>query len=329
MSRSTKFVKAALIGTLSLSLGIASAAGTEADSYPNKAIRIINPFAAGGGVDASIRVFSKYVSESLGQPIIVESKRGAGGAIAGQYVATAAPDGYTLLITNDGPNATLPAMQSLSYDAYSAFTPVTNLYHSPLVLSVPASLNVSSVAELVQLAKTKKGGLSYGTQGVGTTGHIAGLLLSEATKAPLTPVPYGGGAPMYLDLISGRVDIAFGTYSAIEPHVKDGKLKVLATISPTRWEGLPDVPTMAEAGVSGIEMRAWWGLAAPAGTPPAVIAKLNKAFIEAGANPELRKHFENTRLQVSTSTPEETDKFMKSEAVYFADVIKKLGIAGK
>ncbi len=309
---------------VALAAGIAAANASASSKFPNKPITLVTPFSAGGSVEAGSRLFAHHVSEKLGVPVLVESRPGGGGAIAGQLVARAKPDGHTLLIVNDGPNASLPAMQRLPYDAVNDFEPITMLWESTLFLTVPASLGVNSVEELIALAKSKKGGLTYGTQARGATGHRAGAMLAAKTGAPLRMVPYGGGAAMYVDLVAGRLGMTFGTYNAVKAYVETGELKILATLSPNRWPRLPDVPTMAEAGVPGLEMGAWWGLAAPKGLPADVKRILNQAFVEASQEPELLARFEAMGLDVRTNTPEEFSSFMTSEARTVAAVIEHL-----
>lgn len=295
--------------------------------YPNKPIKVISPYAAGGTVSNMARVFAEHVSKVLGQPLVVEVKTGAGGAIAGQYVARSAADGYTLLVVNDGPNAMLQATKPLPYDPVNDFQPITNLYTSPLLLTVPTSLKINTVAELVALAKSRKGGLSYGTQGLGANGHVVGSMLQQAVGVPMTVVPYQGGAPMYVDLVGGQLDFTVGVYGSIINFVQAGSLKVLAVISDKRWDKLPDVPTIAEAGYPSVALRTWFGIAAPAGTPPAIVDKLHRAYREAAKDPAVLRALEASYFQVSvSSSPAEYKAFMTQEAKLNKEIAMKLGL---
>ncbi len=298
--------------------------------YPSKYIRFVIPFAPGGTANNMARIYGDYVGKSLGQPVVVEAKTGAGGAIAGQFAARAPADGYTLLFVNDGPNAMLQATNALSYDPVKDFQPITNLYTSPMVLTVPTSLKVNTVAELVALAKTRKDGLSYGTQGLGASGHVVGSMLQQATGLPMTVVPYPGGAPMYVDLVGGRLDFSVGVYGSILNFVQSGSLKVIAVISDKRWDRLPDVPTMAEVGYPSVNHKVWFGVAAPNGTPPDIVSKLHKAFVDASKDPVVARALDASYFQsIVSASPAEYKAFMAQEAKLNLDIAKRLGLDTK
>ena len=237
-----------------------------AQDFPTKPITIVNPLTAGTGVDVMTRLYADAVARDTGQRILVENKTGSGGIAAALAVKDARPDGYTLLVAHVGTQSTLPAMQTLPFDALKDFEPITELFYFPTYLVVPAASPAKTAADLIALAKTKPGGVRLASQGVGSGTHILGAIWQDLAKAPIEHVPYRGSGQILPDLLAGRVDMSFISYLTIRELVKDGKLRILAVASPTRWSGLPDVPTMAEAGYPGVDQDTWFGVAAPAGT---------------------------------------------------------------
>lgn len=267
-------------------LAIVGVAG--ATDYPTRPIRVVVPYPAGGLVDLISRVVTERMAASLGQPFAIESRAGANGTIATATVAHADPDGYTLLMITDSHGVNPLFYKNLSYDSVKDFAPIGLIGKSPMVLTVHVSVPARTVAELIALARANPGTLTYGSIGVGSASHLAGELFKVRAGVDLVHVPYRGGAPAVNDLIAGHLKTMFLTPVSGLPHIRAGHLAPLAIAAPRRFELMPDVPTMAEAGVA-LEAAYWVGMAAPAATPPAVIAKLEKALSAAVAAPEVKK----------------------------------------
>ena len=249
-----------------------------AQDYPAKPIRVIVPTAPGGMADILARYFGQKFGEKIKQPVIVENKTGAGGVIAADYVAKSPADGYTLYVGFHATNAILPTLDpKLPYNPAKDFAPIIHIANLPNVLVVNSKVEAKSVKELVELARSKPGALSYASQGIGSSGHIAGEQFRLLTKTDIVHVPYKGAAPALQDLIAGRVPMMFDIVPFALQHIRDGSVRGLAVAAPQRVPVLPDIPTMAEAGYPGVQGGAWFALFAPAGTPPAVIDLLNKA----------------------------------------------------
>ncbi|ABD09021.1 Twin-arginine translocation pathway signal [Rhodopseudomonas palustris HaA2] len=262
---------AAALGALPLLPGIA-----RADSWPSRPVKFIVPFAAGGTTDILARLVAQKMSEEYGQQFIVENKAGAGGNIAADFVAKADPDGYTFIVGTPGTHAINQfVFKSLSYDQAKDIAPVIVIAKVPNLCSVTNALPVKSVAELIAYAKSKPGEIFYGTPGLGSTAHVSIELFKSMTGAPMTHVPYKGSAPMLTDLIAGRVHFTIDNLPASQPHADGGTIRALAVSTATRWPLLPDLPTIAEAGVPGYDAAAWFTIGAPAKISPDIVARLN------------------------------------------------------
>lgn len=311
------------IVAVSLALGDVATAQAQ---YPTAPVTIVLPFSAGGSSDVAMRLYADLVGRNTGQRFLIENRAGGGGAIAAMTVKNARPDGYTLRMSDIGADAILPHLQKLSYDPTKDFRPITILLSWPQFLTVPENNPANSVAELIALARSKPGGLSHGSQGVGSGGHLLGALFQIATKAPLIHVPYKGGGPLSLDLFAGRVEVAFTSYREIRPVLREHKVKILGIASPHRSPLLPQVPTMAELGYPSVELAPWFGLSAPAATPDAVVAKLHAEFAKAAKDPGVVRRLGEDAIEAQSSTPAEYGALIASESKRLGEVIKTLGL---
>ncbi|HTI47675.1 MAG TPA: tripartite tricarboxylate transporter substrate binding protein [Casimicrobiaceae bacterium] len=295
-------------------------------AYPDHPIKVVNGFAAGGGSDILLRTIIPAISENLGQQIIVEYRTGAGGNLAMEAVAKAAPDGYTLLMGTPG-LATNPSLYAnLPFDPQKAFAPISLVGTVPNVLVVNPELPAKSVSELVALAKRTPGKLNYASPGVGTSLHLAGELFKLDTGTDIVHVAYKGGSQAQTDVMGGQVQMMFNVLPSALPQIQAGKLRALAVTSTTRAASLPDVPTMVEAGVPGYSAITWNGLLAPAGTPPEVIARLNDAIVKAMRSPDMKALLTKIGQDPAWSTPEEFASFLRDETAKWTKVIKATGI---
>jgi tripartite-type tricarboxylate transporter receptor subunit TctC len=313
---------AALTGAaLALAAGLA-----HAQSFPSRPITIVIPFPPGGISDNSTRTIAQKASAGLGQTIVIENRPGAGGQIGADAVKSAKPDGHTLYLANIGSHGINQSLYSkLSYDPMKDFEPVTVLFSSPTLLVVPASSPAKSVGDLFAYAKTKPGKASYGSQSIGSGGHLSGEIVRMKNGIDLVHVPYKGSAPALLDLVAGRIDFLFDPITTAMPLVKDGKLRALAITADKRSPLLPDVPTMRELGFVGYEVNPWFGLAAPAGTPRPVIDRLNAEFTKAAKDPEVVKRLGDQGIEAVTMTPEEFAAFIRAETARWTEVVKSSG----
>ena len=306
---------------------VVAAAPVSAQDYPAKPIRVIVPTTPGGMADILARHFAQKFGEKTSQPIIVENKTGAGGVIAADYVAKAAPDGYTLYVGFHATNAILPTLDpKLPYNAAKDFAPIIHMANLPNVLVVNSKVEAKSVKELVELAKSKPGFLSYASQGIGSSGHIAGEQFRLLTKTDIVHVPYKGAAPALQDLIAGRVAMMFDIVPFALQHIRDGSVRGLAVAAPQRVAVLPDIPTMGEADYPGIQGGAWFALFAPAGTSPAVIDILNKAGRDAFNAPDVRDKLEPRGVVLVLGTPAELGAWVAADTERWAKVIREAGI---
>jgi tripartite-type tricarboxylate transporter receptor subunit TctC len=306
---------------------VAAAAPLSAQEYPAKPVRVIVPTAPGGMADILARLFAQKFGEKTQQPIIVENKTGAGGVIAADYVAKSPADGYTLYVGFHATNAILPTLDpKLPYNAAKDFAPVLHIANLPNVLVVNSKIEAKSVKELVELARSKPGTLSYASQGIGSSGHVAGEQFRLLTKTDIVHVPYKGAAPALQDLIAGRVPMMFDIVPFALQHIQDGSVRGLAVAAPERVAVLPDIPTMAEAGYPGVQGGAWFALFAPAGTPTAVIDLLNKAGREAFNAPDVRQRLEPRGVVLVLGTPGELGAWVAADTERWAKVIREAGI---
>jgi len=303
-----------------------SAVSAQSQPYPNKPIKIISPFATGGIADTFSRVVGQGLSESLGQPVVVENKTGGGGNIGADFVAKAPADGYTLVMGNIGSHAVNPyLMKNMPYDPLKDFEPVAYVLDAEGLLVVNPTIPVKNVNELIAYVKARPGQVSYGSGGMGTTSHLAGELFKSLAKVDMTHIPYKGNAPAITDLIGGQTQVMFATMPTVLPYVKTDKLKALAVIGSSRASSLPDVPTVAET-LPGFDVSNWIGIFAPAGTPKPIINKLNAEIIKIMQQPAVQKRLETEGAKFKPMTPEAFGAFQKNEALKWAKTIKDSGI---
>lgn len=296
-----------------------------AQSYPSKPVRLIVPFPPGGSNDVVGRMIAVQLSTRLDTPVVVENQGGAGGLIGAEMAARAQPDGYTLLLISVA-YAFNPAIYKLPYDPATAFVPVAMLGAGPVVIAVTSQLPVSSVKELIALAKQKPGELNYATAGVGSFQHLASELFKQQTGVDIVHIPFKGGGPAMMDVIAGNTQIAIGSLIQMLPQIKAGKLKALGVGSAHRIAALPDLPTISEAGVPGYEVTNWWGIVVPAGTPRQIIDRLYKELTAVVGSSDTKKRFETEGAEPLTMSPDETGRFIAAETVKWARVVKEAGI---
>lgn len=306
---------------------LASAALSVRAEYPEKPIRFIVPYATGGTTDLVARVVGEKVAARLGKPVVIENKPGAGGNIGMDAVAKAAPDGYTVGMGAISTNALNPHVyKSMAFDPRKDFTPISMLGTSTIVLQVTPSLPVNNVAQLVEYLK-KNPGMTYGTAGTGTSMHLAGALFSQRTGTSLDHVAYKGSAPGISDMLGGHISMMFDNLPASLPHIKSGKLRALAVAGKSRSPSLPDVPTIAEAGVRDYAVEPWFAVYGPAGMPPAVVQALNKAYTEALAMPEVKEKLTQAGFTPRGSSSAELAALGQSEYERLGKVARTAGMS--
>ncbi len=303
-----------------------SAIAASADDFPSRRITMVIPFPAGGGTDQIMRVIGQEVSKSNGQPFIILNRAGAGGTIAATMVKQADPDGYTLFFGNMGTHAINPHIRKVDYNPEKDFAPITHVMTFPHVLVVPAANPATSVAELVAFAKKKIGGANFGTQGIGSGGQVLGEMLRAQSGAPMTAINYPGAAPSIMDTVAGRVDFMFSSYAPVLPFVLDKRLRVLAVTGNKRLDALPDVPTLSEAGFPGVKLDYWFAVFAPAGTPKAVVDKLNAEFKKAGMAASVRKIADTSGATLAMSSPEALAKLVDTDNATMGEFLKKANV---
>jgi tripartite-type tricarboxylate transporter receptor subunit TctC len=302
-----------------------AAPGTAADDYPNRPVRLIIPFPPGGSNDVVGRLVAKQLSEQLGQTVFVDNRGGAGGTIGTEAAVNAVPDGYTLLIVSLA-HAVNPALYTLKYDPIKSFTPISIFATGPNVLVVNPELPVKSVKELLALVKQKPGELNYASAGVGSFQHLGGELFKLMAGVNMVHVPYKGGGPAMQDVIAGHVKIIFSSLVQTTPFIQSGQLRALGTGGAKRSTVLPDVPTIAEAGVPGYVADNWWGIVAPAGLPAPIAEKLYKASQAALKAPELKAQFDREGASIVEMSSAEFAEYIKTEIAKWARVVKEGGI---
>ena len=316
MQRSTisRLAGAALAMTLS-ALGAAQ-------DYPAKAVRIIVPFASGGGTDLSARIIAQKLSESLGANFVVDNRPGAAGIVGTESVAKSKPDGYALLVVSSS-HAINPAMYpKLPYDTARDFAPVSLLLSGPTLLVAHPSLPAKNARELIALAKSRPGTLTFASAGHGTPPHMAGELFKSMARVDILHIPYKGNGPAYTDLIAGQVSLMFPNIATSLPYVKSGRMRALGVGGKQRSTIAPEIPTIAESGLPGYEMSSWFGLLAPAGTPPAVVNRLQQEIAKIFKQPEVREKLSAQGVEPVGGTPQEFTAFLNAETTQWAKVIK-------
>jgi tripartite-type tricarboxylate transporter receptor subunit TctC len=302
------------------------AALVSAQVYPTKPIRIVVPFPPGGATDILARDVAQKLTEAWGQQVIVDNRPGAGGNIGSELVAKSAPDGYTLEMGTVGTHAINASLYAkMPYDHVKDFVPVILVAGVPNVLVVNPAVPVNSVAELIAYAKANPGKLNFASSGSGTSIHLSGELFKVMAGVQMTHIPYKGSAPALQDLLGGQVQLMFDNLPPSLPQIKAGKLRALAVTSATRAPALPDVPTLAEAGLPGFEASSWFGLLAPAGTPPAIVIKLNAEVAKWLATPDAKERLAKQGANAVGGTPEDFEKHIAAETVKWAKVVKESG----
>jgi len=298
----------------------------QAQSYPNKPIRMIAPYPPGGATDILARLIAQGLTEALGQPVVVENKAGANGQIGHDFVAKAAPDGYTLVLGNSAVLAVSVSMyDKMPFDPIKDFAPITLAAQGPLVFEINSAIPASTLKEFLAYAKARKGKVNAGLAGVGAMHHLVTEMVKLQAGVDWTNVPYKGSSPMVLDLVAGQIDVGVDNIPSSLPQIKAGKLRALAVTSGKRTPLLPDVPTLAEAGVPGVEAAAWHGVLAPAGTPPEIVNKLNAEIVKVLHSPENVAKLAGLGLDPVGSDPKTFADFIASENVKWAKVVKASG----
>jgi tripartite-type tricarboxylate transporter receptor subunit TctC len=300
----------------------------QAQEYPTKSVRLLVPFAPGGGNDTLARIFGQKLSEAWGQQVIVDNRPGAGTTIATAMAARAAPDGYTLLLSSIASHAVSPNLyREPGYDPIKDFSPIAMLGIAPVVMGINVSVPARSVSEFIVLAKSKPGALKYASGGVGSVMHTSAMVFSQVAGVDMLHVPYKGAGPGYVALLGGEVDLAIDTTAALLPLVRSGKVRGLAVARRTRLPDVPDLPTFAEAGLPGYEANGWYSIHAPAGTPPSITTKLNREIVRISNLPEIQERLRQLGTEsVANNTPEQLTAFVRSELAKYTKVIKAAGI---
>lgn len=306
----------------------AQAPGVSAQTvFPTKSVKIVVPFPPGGSNDVIARVLAQRLSEQTGQPFIVDNRGGAAGNIGADAVAKADPDGYTLLLTASPPLTSNVALyEPMPFDPAKAFAPVSLVASVPIILVTHPSMGATNVKDIVAQAKAKPGAINFGSSGKGSTNHLAGELLKSRSNIDIVHVPYKGAAPALNDLLAGHIPMMFDNLPALVPHIRSKAILPVAVAGASRVKSLPEVPTVAEAGLAGFNASAWFGLVAPARTPAPVLAKLQADVEAALKNPDLRKRFEELGAEPGTLSGEAFRRFMNDETVQWVKIIKAAGI---
>jgi tripartite-type tricarboxylate transporter receptor subunit TctC len=314
-----------LIGFAFVGLWVAGPAA--AQTYPDRPIRLIAPFPAGGLADVLARAVGDEMSKTLGQPVIVENRAGAGGNTGADAVAKAAPDGYTLLMSSAGILTANPFLYSkMPFEAETAFIPVSNVADMSMLVVVNPKLEAKSLGDLVAFARAQPNKLNFGSPGIGTTGHLGLAMLMHAAKLQITHVPYRGAAPAVTDLIAGQIDGVVDNPPTVLPHINGGRLRALAVAARQRLPLLPDVPTAAEAGVPNYEASSWFGIAAPAGTPAPIVERLHQEIVAAVRSATMRERFASSGARLVGDQPAEFAAQIKKERAMWGEIIRAANI---
>ena len=318
--------KRALLGALAAAAALALP-GAWAQTWPSRSVSIIVPFPAGGTTDVLARALGQELSKTLGQPVVVENKPGAGATLGADYVAKSKADGYTLLMGAVHHTIATSVYRKLGYDFEKDFAPITTVALVPNVLVVNPQVPAKTVQELLAQAKAQPGKLTYGSNGTGTGQHLIGAQFEGMGGVQLLHVPYKGSGPLTTDLLGGQIAMSFDTVTPVLPHIKAGKLRALAVTTAKRSVALPDVPTLEEAGLPGFDMGTWFGMLAPAGTPKDIVARLNADMVKIIQSPEFRKKMDDIGADPIANTPEQMARQIKDDTARFARLVKEAKVS--
>jgi tripartite-type tricarboxylate transporter receptor subunit TctC len=325
MTRTHPITRRRVLQAIALAVATAGAPAL-ADTWPSKPVTLVVPFPAGGTTDALARSLGEKLAQALGQPVIIENRGGAGATLGANYVAKASPDGYTLLVGAVHHTIATSVYRKLPYDFQKDFAPITTIAMVPNVLVVNASTPARNVAELVALAKADPGKLSYGSNGNGTAQHLIGTQFQNATGARLLHVPYQGSGPLATDLLGGQITMSFDTVTPVLPHIKTGKLRALAVSTAKRSAALPDVPTLDEAGLKGFDIGTWFGVLAPAATPPDLVARLNGEMVKIIRSPAFQQRMADLGADPVGDSREQMAQRIQDETGKFAGLVKEANV---
>lgn len=315
---------------MSVLFGAALSFNAVAQGYPEKTVRVVVPFPAGGAADIVARQVTTRLSDAIGQQVIVDNRGGAGGSIGADNIARSAADGYNLLFASSSVLSINPHLGTKTpYDIFRSFTPIAQIGHAPNVLTVHPSVPAKTVKELIAIAKAKPDALAYASNGNGTLSHLTGELFSQRAGVKMLHVPYKGGAPAVIDTVAGNVSVLFAAYPTVSGQVRAGRLKALAVTSAKRIAIAPELPTVAEAALKGFESSQWWGMYGPAGLPPAIVQKLNAAINKVLSTDDIKKHLATDGASPSSGTPAELAAYHKADYDKWGAVMAKAGIKKK
>jgi tripartite-type tricarboxylate transporter receptor subunit TctC len=320
MPQKKAFALPALIAAFACTIVVAMPAS--AQEWPNKPVKIVVPFAAGGNTDSIARMLAEKLSPALGKAVIVENRAGANGVIAAQFVATSAPDGYTLLMAPMPVMAILPVVMKTPYDPFKQFMPISNVGSNPFVLGVSKTVPASTIGELVNYVKANPGKLNYASGGSGSVSHLSAALFVQRANLDMTHVSYKGGSPAVADVIGGHVQMYFGNLSELAPYHKAGTIKIVGVSSEKRNKALPDVPTFAESGFPGFRTVTWNGLVAPTGTPAEIVNKIAGEVMKITARPAFAAQLAGIGVDAIVSTPAQFADTIKQDAALWADAAR-------
>ena len=305
---------------------LACSAHVTAQTYPSKPVRLISPYASGGGSDTLARILGQKLYEAWGQPVVVENRPGAAGTLGAETVARATADGYTLLVTPSAVLTINPHLYAkLRYDTFKDFVPVTMASNSPYLLVVHPKIPASSVKELIAYAKMNPGKMNYSSSGNGSSTHLAGVLFNNMAGVEIVHIPYKGAAPAIVDLLAGNIQMRFSSVVPVLPHVRSGRLRGIAISSPKRYGPLPDMPTIAESGLPGYAVESFYAVVAPAHTPRAIVSKINAEVVRNLRSPEVAAHMAADGAEVIGSSPEELAKALRDDYARWAQPVKDSG----
>ena len=319
-------MKRAAVCILIFATGLLPAAGVQAQKYPERPIRLIVPFSPGGTSDLLGRVVGQGLADGLGTTVVVDNRGGAGGTLGAALGAKASPDGYTLLVSHVGLAVNETLYSKKPYNALTDLVPISRLGETPGAVVVSNALPAKSIEELIALAKKQPGKLNASSAGVGSAAHLALALLENTSGTKFNHVPFKGGGPSMIAIVAGQVDLSIPAYPTAVPHIKAGKLRIVAVTGATREPTAPNVPTVAESGVPGYEFTIWFALYAPSGTPQAIVTRLNQELVKALAEPDMREKLARAGVNAGSSTPQALGKYLRAEVAKWAKVVKAAGI---